>query len=202
MTHDPVETYVRHVTNAQRPLYNFILTLVPNLNDADDVLGETNSVLWRKRDDFNPTQGEGPSGPSPDPHTQFLRFARTVARFQALAFLKKHQRDQLRFDDSLLGTLADESASRAGAFEAKRHALAHCTAKLSDKDRDLLHRRYQSGQRADAIAQDVGRSPNAIYQALHRIRQSLLVCIESRIGDNDNAPAPGRTPGHDDGGDR
>lgn len=198
MPHDPVETYVRHVTDAQRPLYNFILTLVPNLNDADDVLGETNSVLWRKRNDFQPNtppQGGGTSVPPPDPHAQFLRFARTVARYQALAFLKKHQRDQLRFEDSLLGTLADESAARTDRLEAKRHALAHCMAKLSDKDRDLITRRYQSGQRADAIAQAVGRSPNAIYQALHRIRGSLLVCIESRI--NDNAPAPGSESGGD-----
>lgn len=178
MTPDPIETYVRNVTDAQRPLHHFILTLVPNLNDADDVLGETNSVLWRKRADFNPE-----ADPSTDPAEQFLKFARTVARFQALAFLKKHQRDQLRFDDSLLGTLADESAARTDIVEAKRHALAHCTAKLSETDRDLLHRRYQSGDRADAIARSVGRSPNAIYQALHRIRQSLLVCIETRIAD-------------------
>ena len=64
---DQTETFIGHVMEHQRELYAFILSMLPNLTEADDVLQETNMVLWRKREEF-------------EPGTNFGAWARTVAR--------------------------------------------------------------------------------------------------------------------------
>ena len=59
------------LTGHQRQLYLFILTLLPNPNDADDVLGDVNTLLWTKADDF-------------EPGTNFTAWAYRVAHFEVL----------------------------------------------------------------------------------------------------------------------
>ena len=38
----------------QKRIYNFILLLVPNYSDADDLMQETVSVMWSKFDSYEP----------------------------------------------------------------------------------------------------------------------------------------------------
>lgn len=42
--------FIQLLTTHQSRLYAYILTLVFDPNDADDVLQETNTVLWSKAD--------------------------------------------------------------------------------------------------------------------------------------------------------
>jgi DNA-directed RNA polymerase specialized sigma24 family protein len=37
-----------------KSIYVYILSLVSNTNDADDIMQETAAVLWRKFSEFNP----------------------------------------------------------------------------------------------------------------------------------------------------
>lgn len=46
--------FVRLLTGNQRKLYAFILSLLRRPADADDVLQETNMVMWRKCAEFEP----------------------------------------------------------------------------------------------------------------------------------------------------
>jgi len=48
----PSADYIYQVTRAQRALYCFITTLIRRPADAEDVLQETNLVLWRKAAEF------------------------------------------------------------------------------------------------------------------------------------------------------
>ena len=90
------EFFVDHITSVQQALFAYILVLLPNIADASDVLQETNLVLWRKRDEFRLDQ-------------EFLPWARAIARYQVLANLKQQHRNRLRFSDTLLSQLAEES---------------------------------------------------------------------------------------------
>lgn len=162
------EQFVRLLTEHQRALHVHILGLVLNPTDTDEVLQETNLVLWRKAHDFQPG-------------TNFAAWAFRVAHFEVLAFRKRKGRERLSFEPELLETLAEESAARASGFDARRRALAACLSKLSDRDRDLLVRRYATGNSAAAIADQVGRSVQATYQALHRIRRALSQCMRRTL---------------------
>ena len=50
----PDEQFIREFTQAQRPLYLFILPMTGNPADADEVLQETNLVVWAKWQQFEP----------------------------------------------------------------------------------------------------------------------------------------------------
>ena len=68
--------FVSLLTGHQRKLYSFILSLLRNPSDADDVLQETNLVLWQKCNEF-------------EPGTNFGAWAFRVAQFQVMAHRKK-----------------------------------------------------------------------------------------------------------------
>ncbi len=168
MPTDPTEIYLQDVMAHQRGVYAYILSLVHDLSSADDILQEVNLVLWRRRGDFTPG-------------TNFKAWAFRIARMQVMAHRKKFARDRLRFDDELIGRLAGEAEQRADAAESRRRALADCLEKLGDEDRDLVRHRYAGDESVGAMAERVGRSANAIYQALFRVRAALLGCIEKAV---------------------
>jgi threonine dehydratase len=70
------DDFVALLTGSQRRLHAYIFSLVWNPADADDILQETNIVLLKKAAEY-------------DTNRDFLPWALTIARFQALAGLKR-----------------------------------------------------------------------------------------------------------------
>lgn len=154
----------------ERRLYAFILALVPNWSDADDLLQETSAVLWRKLDEF-------------EPGTDFAAWALSVARFQVLNYRKKQRVNQARFSDQTVEALADRMTTLSEQSDARRDALEGCLTKLRDRDRELVQLRYQPGATTQAVAGRVGRSLPAVYKALNRIHTQLLFCIRRTLAE-------------------
>ncbi len=152
----------------ERRLYAFILALVHNWSDADDLLQETSAVLWRKLDEF-------------EPGTDFSAWAMSVARFQVLNYRKKQRLSQARLSDETVEALADRMAALSEQSDARRDALQRCLAKLSDRDRELVRLRYQPGATTQTVVDRVGRSLPAVYKALNRIHTQLLLCIRQTL---------------------
>ena len=162
--------FVTQITRSQRQLHAFILSMVWNPAEADDVLQQTNLVLWEKAAEF-------------DVSRPFLPWAMRFAQLQALAWLKQRQRQQQRlvFDDDLARLLAEEAAADEPAFDARRHVLAACLQKLRPEQRELIARRYEPDASVNAIAEAVGTTPKAVSDKLRRIRRALLDCIEQTL---------------------
>jgi RNA polymerase sigma-70 factor, ECF subfamily len=157
--------FVRQLADVQRGLYAYILQLLPNRTDADDVLQATNLVMWSKRAEFL----EG---------TDFSAWAARIAYYEVLTCRKRTHRDKLRFDDALVEQLAREATAETGQMDSILRMLRTCMEKLSPSDRDLIRLQYTDDLPPREIAARVGRSPGAIAQAMHRIRMSLLKCID------------------------
>jgi RNA polymerase sigma-70 factor, ECF subfamily len=157
--------YARHHVD----LLRFVLTLVADRAQADDIVQETARVLWQKAAAYDPTR-------------PFLPWARKFAYFEVLKFRRREGLKRRFFSDALVETLAEERASADEFLEARRQALNDCLAKLDGRDRQLLSDRYTAGHGGIAhIAAQRGATPNAISLALHRIRQRLLDCIEHSL---------------------
>ena len=59
LDHDP--SFVALFVKNQRRIYGYILTLVPDCNEADDLFQQTSMVLWEKSGEFRPAKkGTGP----------------------------------------------------------------------------------------------------------------------------------------------
>ncbi len=160
--------YLGRVTRAQRSLYAFILTLVRQSADAEDVLQETNLVLWQKAAEFDATR-------------DFMPWALRIAQLQAMAHLKRRKRVPLTFDEPLLAVLADEAITEAEELDTRRQALAGCLQKLPERQRELIASRYEPGGSVNELACRLGKTPKAVSEMLRRIRRALLECIERRV---------------------
>ena len=170
--HPDSAAFVREVTRHQRRLFAFILTLVRAPADAEDVLQETNVVLWQKSHEFAPG-------------SNFAAWAFTVARFQVLAFRKRRQRVREAFDDDLLATLAAEAEDRAALADRRRQALAGCLQKLHPDRAALIAERYEPGGCVTDMARRAGKSPKAVSEVLARTRAALLKCITRTLAAED-----------------
>lgn len=155
------------LVKVQKGLYAYILTLLPWPEQASDVLQQTNLVLWRDSDRF-------------EPGTDFRAWAYRVAYFQVLGQRRKNQRDHLRFDDSLVRDLAVNMDRDPVSAEEEVLALRDCVKLLPEPDRELICRRYEAGVSVKAMAADLDQSPSAVAVRLFRIRQKLLDCVQQK----------------------
>jgi RNA polymerase sigma-70 factor (ECF subfamily) len=157
---------VQLLTIEQTALFGYIATLLGDLNDASNVLQQTNMVLWRKADEF-------------EPGTSFQAWSRKVAYFQTLAFIRDKKRDKLVFDEELVQQLAARPSTEDD--DERRVALRHCLGELSENSLDLLRLRYAPGKSLQDIAEQRNKKVGAIKMALLRIRQALVNCIDSQL---------------------
>src|SRR4051794_29418130 len=84
-----VDEFVRLLAQNQRRLFLYVLTLVPRWAEAEEIMQETNLVLWREFGKFQ-------AG------TNFAAWASRVAFHQVLAWRKRRQRDRHQFSDEVL----------------------------------------------------------------------------------------------------
>jgi RNA polymerase sigma-70 factor (ECF subfamily) len=158
--------FLRLFLQNQRRLYAFILTLLPHRADADDVLQDVSVVLWDKFDPANPPN-------------DFAAWGCRIAYFKVLDFYKRSQRGRVQFSQAMVERVAETALEQAGTLQLdeRREALDQCIEKLDHRDRDLLTRRFAEGATIQGVAEQVGRSVDAVYKALAKIRQSLLDCV-------------------------
>ena len=159
--------FVQLMINCQSRLYAFILTLVGDPDHASEVLQETNIVLWRKSDQF-------------EMGTNFTAWAFKIARFQMMAHRQRLGRDRHVFDDETLEVVAMDCERQSDDLDERLSALTHCLDELPEHSRDVIDQRYKQGSPVKAIAKDLGRKANQVAVQLHRIRQTLMQCIERR----------------------
>lgn len=167
---DPHESLVQHIAEHQNRLYGYIFSMLGDHARASDVLQETNLVLWRKKDEFRP--GE-----------PFLPWAFAIARFQVLAHVRDRGRDKCLLDAELVEALSEETQRQAEHFEAIRHALRQCMAKLSPENQELVQQRYFHATPIDKLAESLGKGTSAVKVALLRIRRSLAECIQRQMAE-------------------
>jgi RNA polymerase sigma-70 factor (ECF subfamily) len=167
---DKNKLFLRQFLQNQRRLYAYILTLLPRRADADDVLQEASLTMWDK---FDPGA----------PPAEFLAWARRVAYHKVLDFYKKSKRAEARLSLIFLRRVAETAAAQGEVLQldARREALAGCIEKLAPRDRDLLSLRFADGATTQSTSEQLGRSVDAVYKALAKIRENLMQCVQNTI---------------------
>jgi RNA polymerase sigma-70 factor, ECF subfamily len=160
-----IERFGELLASSQRPVFLYAMSLLCHAADAEEILQETNLVLWRKFAEYQPG-------------TDFVRWAYGIAHFEVLKFREKQSRQRRLCSDKFIATLAAESQHSQDLLEARRRALADCLGKLREEDRQLVLRRYQRGANTRSVAEALGRSVQGTRKALHRIRGALLTCVQ------------------------
>jgi RNA polymerase sigma-70 factor (ECF subfamily) len=169
-----VERFARLLATCQRRVFLYVLGLLHNAADAEEVLQETNLVLWRKFDQYQPG-------------TNFDHWACRIAHYEVLKFREKQARGERLFSNEFVERLAQQTERDWDALDARRAALAVCLGKLSEKDRQLVIQRYQERASTRSVATALGRSIQGTRRSLHRIRMALLACIERTLAVEEHA---------------
>jgi RNA polymerase sigma-70 factor (ECF subfamily) len=169
------EEYVELSSSHQRQLLGYLFTLVRNMDDAEDLLQQTNLILWRKFDEYE-------SG------TDFMRWACSVAHLEAISFLRRKRRIPLQCDEQLLQQFADKRLSRVKIYENYRESLQQCMERLTDADRELLDLSYGGPLSIREIATKLNRSADSIYHSLQRIRRALFDCVTRVVTQEERTP--------------
>ncbi|OHB86425.1 MAG: hypothetical protein A2V98_08530 [Planctomycetes bacterium RBG_16_64_12] len=169
-----VERFAQLLATCQRRVFLYALGLVHNSADAEEILQETNLVLWRKFDQY-------------EPGTEFARWACRIAYYEVLKFREKRARGERIFTSDFIETLATESERSMDLLDARRDALVRCLEKLRKSDRQLILRRYQERATTRTVAEALGRSVQGTRRALHRIRMALLACVERTLAAEEHA---------------
>jgi RNA polymerase sigma-70 factor, ECF subfamily len=159
------DQFVKLLQEHQGQLFGYILALVHNFADADDVFQLTSMVIWRKFHEF-------------EIGTNFLRWGCDIARLEVLSFYKLKRRRPLLLSEDLQLDLAEiQTANNLVTADRRQAALESCLERVSPDNRRLLELCYGGGESIEQVSAELGRSKHSIYNSLRRIRMALSQCV-------------------------
>lgn len=155
------QLFVRH----QGQLKAFLLALRPNFALVEDVLQEVFLTVSSRAAEF-------------EPETNFLAWARSIARFKLLEALRR--RPDVALDAETIASLAAACPDNWGE-DAKLAALSACLTSLAPKAQEIIRLRYHREHSPPEIARLLSRSVNSIAVALAKARVALRDCIQQQL---------------------
>lgn len=169
-TDDRLQTCMELFALHQRRLYAFVQAMLPSPADAEEVVQETNIVIWRKFEQFDPNQ----------PNSDFFAWAYRIASLQVRDYIRRQGRLATRFSPEVLDQLIEVAEREQPVLEQRREALNVCLDQLPWEDRDLLLSCYAPRAKVSAVAERLQRTTTSVYRSLRRIRRMLSDCIDRR----------------------
>lgn len=151
-------------------IHSFIMTMVPNKSDAEDIMQNTFIYMWEHFGDYSPG-------------TRFFSWAVTIAKFQVLTYRKTNTRSKIRLSEKALDLIAEENLKLSTQMDERYEALQKCLKKLPEEESDFLKKKFIQGSTVKKIAEDIGASLNVVYKRLSKIKGMLLNCIRQVIMD-------------------
>lgn len=163
------EMFLRTLAEHERWLAAYVYSLVARAADADDILQECKVTLWKRFSTFTPG-------------TNFRAWARTIALHQVLNYRRSEQRRPWSvLDREFIEAVAAEIDRRSDLLERTSDSLQHCLRKLPEAHRAIVVWRYYDECEIDEIATKTGRTIEAVYRLLSRIRVALNECIHRQL---------------------
>ena len=150
-------------------LKRFILSLLPNRSEADDVVQEVFLTVTTKANEF--VLG-----------SNFKEWLFAIARFKVLEHLRRAKRDPHVLTDSVIEKLADEAEEVDPEEESLTlRALAKCIEKLAPKRKQAIELQYRGNCTPPEIAERLGWGVNSVNVTLSRARADLRACVQRAI---------------------
>lgn len=144
-------------------------SMLPDWHLVDEVIQEASVTLWQKFDQLRDQAG-------------FLPWAKVVVHFKCLSEIGKLRRDRHVFSEGVLELLADEAeAFDVEERENSMRALRSCLDRFSPPHQELLLAPYSGEGRVTTLAEQAGKSANALYKLLGRLREKLADCIQTNL---------------------
>lgn len=168
MHESDTERIVRLLSAHQEPIYRYVFALLPNEQDAKDVVQETCVALCRKLDEY-------------DESKPFLPWAFRFAHLEVLKHRQKSRREAAPLSDDVVELLARERDEQNEILNARLQALEECLRELPQGEFELIQGRYRTSLSIDQLAAHSKMSQRTLFRNLKRIRRMLFDCITRRL---------------------
>jgi RNA polymerase sigma-70 factor, ECF subfamily len=151
--------------DCERRIYAYLMAMLGNPDDAEEVLQETLLTLWQNFSDFQPG-------------TNFYAWAKQTAQNRVFIRRRRRQREKVPLDEASLAAIERVCLQQDDRLAGYLRFLDECVAKLSESDRGLVQARFQSQQTIKSVAEQLQRPTDTVYKALTRIYRWLAQCVE------------------------
>lgn len=172
MQPEQAEQFAALWASTQSTISGFIRTLIPDYQQADEVVQRVAVTLVRKFDQYDQTR-------------PFAAWAVGVAKNEVLYFRRQRATDKHLFGDDIVEQIASRYERLAEELDPLRDALKECLNKLNDRSKLAVELRYRRGMKSGAIAEEMELTAGAVRMLLYRVRDILRRCIERRLTDGE-----------------
>ena len=166
MDHEKHQHFAEKMVRDQARIFGYILSLIPNRADAEEVFQQASLTLWENWHRY-------------DPKLDFFPWACGVAYNYVRNFVRKNRRKPMCLDEDVVEALAEKSR-QLPRIDARVEALRACIEQLPDRSKEVVERRYE-GESVGDIAKLKRLTENAVYKLLRRSRELLHDCITRKL---------------------
>jgi RNA polymerase sigma-70 factor (ECF subfamily) len=157
---------------SQPTIAAFIHSLVPNFQDADDILQNVAIITVEKFEEF-------------DRDRSFSAWGYGIAKNLILKYYSKKGRKRVIIDTDAINKIAqvheEESQSIHDQKESMEKALKKCLSRLKGKWKKMVDMHYMDEFSPTRIAQQLSMTRNNVFVSLHRLRLSLKQCVKHQL---------------------
>ena len=165
---DNTDYFVRQLMQQRKRIYAFILTLVGNSSDADDIMQDTAALMWQKYHQSEEIR-------------DFAALGLQIAHFKVLEFRKKQYGSKIQFNSELFESVLGGAVTMEEKMDERFEALKKCLSKLDDTSRKLVQAQHQKGQTIKDIAASLNMSQHIAYKRIGRLHDQLLRCVHRTL---------------------
>lgn len=158
------ERFFRLFLGCQTRLYAFILMLVHNDADAEDLLQDVAAAMWESFDQF-------------EPEKSFAVWGMGIARNKIRSYHRTRRRTRARLKQVTYEKIADHATQATDLMTEWDRALKKCVQRLEERDRRIVLMRYEQNIALRKIAVLTERTPGGLYKTMARIHNKLRDCV-------------------------
>lgn len=164
---DRYELFTRLFLQHEPEILRAVMVFVPSRADARDIVQETAVTLWQQFDQYDATR-------------PFANWAIGFARIQVRRWFRNLQRES-QLSEKAVEALLTANDERADEKEKRDAALRECLDAMPQNSREIIEGYYFAERSVEVLASTHGRSVDAIYKTLQRLRAGLLDCIHQKL---------------------
>jgi RNA polymerase sigma-70 factor (ECF subfamily) len=146
-------------------VYLFVLRLIRDASNAEDVVSEVFFVVWRQAGRF-------------EYRSEVSTWVLAIARYKAISVMRQRQDEPL--EDAAAHEIVDEANDSQVALEKKDTAavLRGCLTRLSAKHREVIDLVYYHKKSVNEVAEIIGVPTNTVKTRLFYARQQMRKLYE------------------------
>lgn len=163
-----VQLFLELYTANERRIRTYVLSLVPNFNDTDDIMQEISKKLWSKFGEFQLG-------------TDFLAWAIRIAHYRILEYRRQQRKKGLLLDEQVLDSISCDAEKYSRNLPPITNYLYQCLNKLPVNDRKLLRLKYEEDLKTKEISTRTGKTIHSIYKHIAKLHEVLLFCIKRSL---------------------